>query len=159
MTTTPLGVVFSAQTEHVDYVRTRAAEWLDRRFSELASDDYTVADAMGIDEHWPGTGDDDRLAAVSELIEEALDEDVILLVSPMVDDAELIETRSRDGVLTGARMFVETTSGVTLASRNQLWASDFVGEHTGRDAAFATLGQAALLIDALMTCYRAANGN
>ncbi|MEU1813367.1 hypothetical protein [Micromonospora aurantiaca (nom. illeg.)] len=149
-------IVVGVGTGNVDYVRARSTAWLSRRFSQAAPADYTNADALGINEQWPG-GDDDRLSDVGEVIREALDSDVILLNPRRVEDARLIQTRGHDGVLTGARLFVTLVDGVTLASDNPLWSTDFVGEQSGLDAVYAAIGHAAAAIDALVAGYHRAN--
>jgi hypothetical protein len=152
--------ILSASGDHITYGKDRAIEWLDSpcRNHDDIDPSHSAADHLGVDEAWwPGTDSDDRLDNVMTLIDRALDEDVILLAGP-VNDVDLIETRDKYGNLSGARLLVETKGGVTLANDVGLWARTFVGDETGRDAALAALGQAAHLIDALVSRYRAAEG-
>ncbi|WP_431976060.1 hypothetical protein [Micromonospora haikouensis] len=130
-------------TDLVEYDQARAEEW----FANGA------ADSLDINERWPWGGDDDRLAAVRELIDRALDEDIILLLG-IVEDVEVIETRDEFGILSGARTFVSTSVGVTVASGGPLWTDSFTDGETGRTGALTALAEAARMIDDLAGCFR-----
>lgn len=144
-------------TDHVQYDPARAAEWLDSVAISHENVPGSTADSLGLDDNWPAGGDDDRLTNVVDLVDRALDEDVILLVGP-TSDVDLIQTRDRYGVLTGARLLVETHGGVTLANDSALWTDDFTDGKSGRDGALAALAAAAHVTDALVSNYRRAEG-
>jgi hypothetical protein len=121
-------------------------------------DPKTVAEALRIDAEWPTGEFEDGLSNVLELIDQALDEEAILLRSPLTKVA-LIHTSNQSGVPTGVRLLVETDRNVTLASGEPMWTNDFTSGAAGRDAALAALRVLATTVDRMVRNYRAAEGH
>lgn len=138
---------------YVEYSEARAAAWL----NDVDRDNRagTVAGNLDVDDEegkWPGTGDDTRLDNVLALIDKALAEDIIRIVGP-TKDVETMQTRDRDGVLSGARLLVQTRSGLTLVHDWSMWADDFTADKTGTAGALAALAEAASTIHRVMRQY------
>jgi hypothetical protein len=161
-------------TDFIEYAEDRILAWFDgidhrsvpsqdlRQLLEglgcTGLEPKTVAEALRIDAEWPTGEFEDGLSNVLELIDQALDEEAILLRSPLTKVA-LIRTSNQFGVLTGVRLLVETGRNVTLASGEPMWTSDFTSGAGGRDAALAALRVLATTVDRMVRNYRAAEGH